>query len=81
MPKDNEGSNGNGNLLVGLIGGAIAGAVAALLLSTKSGKENRQVVGEGLAKGRERIAKGKERIAKGVERIRNRQESRDEEKV
>ena len=74
MPKDNEESNGNGNLLVELIGGDIAGAVAALLLSPKSGKENRQVVGEGLAKGRERIAKG-------VEKIRNRQDSRDTEKV
>ena len=72
MPKDNEGSNGN--LLVGLIGGAIAGAVAALLLSPKTGKENRQVLGEGFAKGRERITKG-------VEKIRNRQDSRDTEKV
>ena len=72
MPKDNEGSNGN--LLVGLIGGAIAGAVAALLLSPKTGKENRQVLGEGFTKGRERIAKG-------VEKIRNRQDSRDTEKV
>ena len=74
MAKGNEGSSGNGSLLVGLIGGAIAGAVAALLLSPKSGKENRQVVGEN-------IAKGRERIAKGVERIRNRQDSRDTEKV
>lgn len=81
MPKEKEGSKGNGGLLIGLFGGAIAGAVAALLLSPKTGKENRQVVGQSIAKGRERIAKGRESIAKGVERIRNRQDSRDEEKV
>ena len=74
MPKDNEESKGKGNLLVGLIGGAIAGAAAAMLLAPKAGKENRQTVKEG-------IIKGRERIAKGVDRIRNRQDSRDEEKV
>ena len=74
MPKENEGSKGKGNLLIGLIGGAIAGAAAAMLLVPKTGKENRQIV-------RESIAKGKERITKGVDKIRNRQDSRDEEKV
>lgn len=74
MPKDSEETKGKGSLLVGLIGGAIAGAAAALLLSPKTGKENRQTVGDG-------IAKGRERITKGVEKIRNRQNSRDEEKV
>ncbi len=74
MPKENEGSKGSSNLLVGLVGGAIVGAVAAILLSPKTGKENRQIV-------RENFTKGRERIAKGVERIRNRQDSRDQEKV
>ncbi len=74
MPKENEGSKGNSNLLVGLVGGAIVGAVAAILLSPKTGKENRQIV-------RESIVKGRERIAKGVEKIRNRRDSQDEEKV
>ena len=88
MPKDNEGSKGKGNLLAGLIGGAIVGAAAAMMLSPKTGKENRQIVKESIAKGKEsiakgkeRIAKGKERIAKGVDKIRKRQDSRDEEKV
>ena len=71
MPKENGGSKG---LLAGLIGGVLAGAAAAMLLSPKTGKENRQKVREG-------IAKGKEGIAKGVERIRNRRGSQDEEKV
>lgn len=74
MPKENEGSKGNSNLLIGLLGGAIVGAAAALLLSPKTGKENRQVLGES-------ITKGRERIAKGVEKIRNRQDARDQEKV
>ena len=74
MAKENEGSKGKGNLLVGLIGGAIVGAAAAMLLAPKTGKENRQIV-------RESIVKGRERIAKGVDRIRNRQESRDQERV
>ncbi len=74
MPKENEGSKANSNLMVGLIAGAIVGAVAAILLSPKTGKENRQIV-------RENFIKGRERIAKGVERIRNRQDARDQEKV
>ena len=74
MPKENEESKGKGNLLVGLVGGIIAGAAAALMLAPKAGKENRKVVKEG-------IAKGRERIAKGVDKIRKRQDSRDEEKV
>ena len=74
MPKENEGSKGKSNLLVGLIGGVIVGAAAAMLLAPKSGKENRQIV-------KESIVKGRERIAKGVDRIRNRQDSRDQEKV
>jgi gas vesicle protein len=79
MPKEKEGSKGKGNLLVGLIGGAIAGAAAAMLLSPKTGKENRQIVKEGISKGKERIIRGRERIAKGVDRIRNRQDSQDPE--
>ena len=81
MPMENEGSKGKGNLLIGLIGGAIAGAAAALLLAPKTGKENRQIVRESIVKGRETIAKGRETIAKGVDRIRNRQDSWDQEKV
>lgn len=79
MPKEKEGSKGKGNLLVGLIGGAIAGAAAAMLLSPKTGKENWQIVKEGISKGKERIIRGRERIAKGVDRIRNRQDSQDPE--
>ena len=79
MPKEKEGSKGKGKLLVGLIGGAIAGAAAAMLLSPKTGKENRQIVKEGISKGKERIIRGRERIAKGVDRIRNRQDSQDPE--
>ena len=74
MPKENEESNDNGSLLVGLIAGAIVGAAAAMLLSPKAGKENRQTVIES-------IVKGRESIAKGVDRIRDRQDSRDEEAV
>ena len=81
MPKEDEGSKGKGNLLAGLLGGAIVGAAAAMLLSPKTGKENRQIVKESIAKGKEGIAKGKEGIAKRVDKIRNRQDSRDEEKV
>ena len=81
MPKEDEGSKGKANLLAGLIGGAIVGAAAAMLLSPKTGKENRQIVKESIAKGKESIAKGKESIAKRVDKIRNRQDSRDEEKV
>jgi gas vesicle protein len=73
MPKENGESKGKVNLLAGLIGGVLAGAPAAMLLSPKTGKENRQRVREG-------IAKGKEGIAKGVEKIKNRKGSRDEEK-
>jgi len=73
MPKENDSGKGKG-LLAGLIGGVIAGAAAAMLLAPKTGKENRQIV-------KESITKGKERIAKGVDKIRNRQETRDEEKV
>ena len=79
MPKEKEGSKGKGNLLVGLIGGAIAGAAAAMLLSPKTGKENRQIVKEGISKGKEGIIRGRERIAKDVDRIRNRQDSQDPE--
>lgn len=74
MAKENGGSKGNSNLLAGLIVGAVVGAAAAMLLSPKTGKENRQVV-------RERITRGRETIAKGVDRIRNRQDSLDQEKV
>ncbi len=74
MPKENDRAKGKGNLLVGLIGGAIVGAAAAMLLAPKTGKENRQIV-------RENFIKGRERIAKGVERIKNRQDARDQEKV
>ena len=74
MAKENGGSKGNSKLLAGLIGGVIVGAAAAMLLSPKSGKENRQVV-------KERITRGRETIAKGVDRIRNRQDSPDQEKV
>ena len=81
MPKENDGSKGKGNLLIGLIGGAIAGAAAAMMLSPKTGKENRQIVKEGIVKGKEQIAKGRERIAKGVDRIRNRRDSQDQEQV
>ena len=81
MPKEDEGSKGKGNLLAGLLGGAIVGAAAAMLLSPKTGKENRQIVKESIAKGKAGIAKGKEGIAKRVDKIRNRQDSRDEEKV
>ena len=73
MPKENGESKGKGNLLAGLIGGLLTGAAAAMLLSPKTGKETRQRVREG-------IAKGKESIAKGVEKIKNRKGSRDEEK-
>ena len=81
MPKENEGNKGKGNLLAGLIGGAIVGAAAALMLTPKTGKENRQIVKEGISKGRETVIRGRERIAKGVDRIRNRQDSQDEENV
>ena len=54
MPKENGESKGKGNLLAGLIGGLLTGAAAAMLLSPKTGKENRQRVREGIAKGKER---------------------------
>ena len=74
MSKENEESNGNGYLLVGLIAGVIVGAAAAMLLSPKTGKENWQTM-------KESIAKGRESFAKGVDRIRDGQDSLDEEKV
>ena len=72
MPKDKEEGKGKGNLFIGLLGGVIAGAAAAMLLAPKAGKENRQTV-------KESITKGKERIAKGVEKIRNRNDTQDQE--
>ena len=62
MANDSEEDTGKRSLLAGLITGALAGAVAALLLAPKTGRETRSLVREGVVKGRERIAKGVEKI-------------------
>jgi len=55
-------------LIIGLVAGPIVGTVAGLLLAPKSGKENRQIIGEKAVKIRSRtggaIGSVKSRIKK-----------------
>ncbi len=65
-----------GSFLAGLIGGALAGAVAGLLLTPKPGKEVREIIRE---KGGEYINKGEGYVTHLRDRVR--QQPSDEEVV
>ena len=67
MAKDKEKSSRKGGMLVGLLGGVLTGAAAAMLLAPKTGKHTRGIL--------------KEKITQGVEKIKNMRESKDRESV
>jgi gas vesicle protein len=55
-PMEKSGKFGTGHIIVAVLGGALAGAAAALLVAPKSGRETRRQLGGYLETAKEKVA-------------------------